>query len=197
MAFQRSEEQKKDLKMKIYTVVFFALVTGIIVYFGPGLHRFQVEPAMRDKDPDALLKAAGILWWSGRREAAVKVYEDFYLMFRGNERQDEALYDLAVADYGEDNDYAFYAPHVWYTRYWDPENEVFREPDIKPVNPEGAPHPRLPEAILRLGQYWEDKKERVQYVHLYKVIDQCFPNADPEVKKKAKNGLLRAASRSL
>ena len=197
MAFQRSEEQKKDLKMKIYTVVFFALVAGIIGYFGPGLHRFQVEPAMRNKDPDAMLKAASILWWTGRREAAVKVYEDFYLMFRGNELADEALYEMAESKYGEDSGWDRYYPHVWQNRFWDAENEVYREPDLKPVNPEGPPHPRLPEALLQLGIYWEGKKERIQYVHLYTAIDQCFPNADPEVKKKAKNGLLRAASRSL
>ena len=197
MAFQRSEEQKKDLKMKLYTVIFFLLVGGTIGYFGPGIHRFQVQPAMAKKDADGMLRAASILWWTGRRDAAMQVYRDFYLMFRGNEAKDESLIELAESKYGEDNNWTFYAPFIWTSQYWDAENEEFRQPAIAPVNPEGPPHARLPEALLRMGIYWEDKKERVQYVHLYSVIDHCFPNADPEVRKKAKNGLLRAASRSL
>ncbi|MEZ6188904.1 MAG: hypothetical protein R3F62_28360 [Planctomycetota bacterium] len=200
MAFQRSEEQKKDLKLKIYAAVFLLIVGGTVAYFGPGIHRFQIEPAMKKKDPDALLRAASILWWTGRRTEAIKVYEDFYLMFRGDESHNEQLYELASTfrEYQANPDaWAFYMPHLWHNRFYDAENEVYLEPDIKPVNPEGKPHPRLPEALIRVGSFWEDEKNRLYYVWMYKVIDECFPDADPEIRKLAENGLLRAASRSL
>ena len=197
MVFQRSEEQKKAFKQKLYTVTFFALLLGTVVYFGPGLHRLQVEPALRDRDADGLLFAAEILWWTGRREQARAVYEDVYLLFRGDELADDALYEMAASRYGEDSGWDRYVPQVWYSRYWDAENEAFLEPELQPVDPQGKPHPRLPEALLRLGQYWEDEKERIHYVHIYMVIDRCFPDADPELRERAKKGLLRAQTRSL
>lgn len=200
MAFQRSEEQKRDLKLKLYALIFLLLVGGTVGYFGPGIHRFQVEPAMRKKDPDGMLQAASILWWTGRRKAAIKVYEDFYLMFRGDEFHDEELYELAEeTDYYQANPdaWAFYMPHVWHMRFHDPETDEYREPDIKPVSPEGKPHPRLPEALIRVASYWEDEKNRLYYVWGYTIVKERFPDADPEIVKLAENGLLRAASRSL
>lgn len=171
MGARYSDEQWKDLKLKIQLGI-VALVVGTCIFLvGPGIGKV-VNYAKKNKDkPWAakwLYNCGRIMEMTWRDEKALELYEnDFYLLYCGDESKLDwsVVQTEAAAQRGDreklDPTDRFFIP--WTAAKYTPET---RPPW---VGGEGAkPHPLMQDVLYRVLKFYENHRESLRVAHLYK-----------------------------
>ncbi len=200
MGARYSDEQWKDLKMKIQLGI-VALIVGTAIFFvGPGLGKI-VNYAKKNKDkPWAakwLYNCGRLMEMTWRDDKALELYEnDFYLLYCGDESQidwTEVQKEMAQAQ-GQpeklsDSD-RFFLP--WIAAKYTPETRPAW------VGGEGAkPHPLLEAVLYRVLKFYENHRDSLRVQHIYKACLRppgIFP-ADAESHQRMIDAERRAVMR--
>ncbi len=199
----RSEEQKKDLKLKLYLAATVVVVGASIYAVGPGLPKL-VERQLRKPEhpttPKFVAFAAGLFDVTYRKEQALSTIRSFYLHYSGDELNFEPL-RRAAEDAHSEAKYPIYErftpEHLatflpWISSEYDEE----ARPRPKWVGGEGAkPHPKLADVLIRMARIYEYEEKNYEYAqHIYRCVKHAFP--ETEAAKSAQAGMIRAATRS-
>lgn len=187
-----SEEQWKDFKFKIGVGVVFLIVGACAYGIGPGLEKVFLQRARLRKTeawaPEWYYKVGRVYEATFRTDKAVKVYEEFYLNWCGDERLIPAL-DEVMEESKFELEHRTFFPEVAgrYTK------------DTRPmwVGGEGAqPHPKLADVLMRLSRYEEDRRNFHTARYYYLGVLKCFP-AGTQAHTQALAAQKRYASRSM
>ncbi len=171
MGARYSDEQWKDLKMKIQIGI-LALVVGTLGFLGgPGIGKI-VNYAKKNKEkPWAakwLYRCGRFMEMTWRDEQALKLYEnDFYLLYSGDESKlDWSTVQQDMANARGKGEVLLPADRCflpWISQAFTPES---RPPW---VGGEGAkPDPLLQDVLYRVLKYYEDHRDSLRFQHIYK-----------------------------
>lgn len=166
-----SEEQWKDLKFKIQIGVFLAIVGAAIFAIGPGLVKFADHAKKHRTEPWApkwLYNVGRLYEMTGRQDKAKAIYEDFYLIYSGDESkvdfsQVRAEMPKVRNKNEEDPNDRWYVPWVA-ARY---------TPETRPawVGGEGAAaHPLLAMVMYRMLKMYEEDRNYMEVRYLYRAV---------------------------
>ncbi len=197
MGARYSDEQWKDLKIKIQLGI-LALVVGTVVFLGgPGIGKI-VNYAKKNKDkPWAakwLYNCGRFMEMTWRDEQALKLYEnDMYLLYCGDESkldwelvQKEMANARGKGEVLEPSDRHFLP---WIAQAYTPES---RPPW---VGGEGAkPNPKLQDAMYRVLKYYEDHRDSLRVQHIYKA---CLKTGAFSPEDEATQRMLDAERRAI
>lgn len=199
----RSEEQKKDLKLKLYLAATVLVLGGVGYAVGPGLPKL-VEKQLRKPEhpntPKFVAFAAGLMDVTYRKEQALETIKSFYLLYSGDELNFEPL-RLAAEEAHTESKYPIhgqFAPeHLstflpWISNQYD--DDTKRRP--RWIGGEGAkPHPKLADVLIRLARIYEYEDKNYPYAqHIYRCVKHAFPGT--EAATSAQAGMIRAATRA-
>lgn len=188
MGARYSDEQWKDLKLKIQLGI-VALIVGVLAYLGgPGIGRI-VNYSKKNKDkPWAakwLYNCGRFMEMTWRDDKALELYEnDMYLLYCGDESkldwepvQKEMAFARGKPDNLDPGD-RFFLP--WIAQKYTPETRPAW------IGGEGAkPHPMLQAALYRVLKYYEDHRDSLRVQHIYKACRRTnvFPPEDEASKR--------------
>lgn len=188
----RSEEQKKDLKFKLYVLGFLAMVGIPIVAIGPMLPNIIAKYEKTPTHPDSakrMLIAIQIQNSTMRAEAAEKNLVKWITLFVDEESYEwDAVMDgtgeFTMQKYGmgEGLEERGFTPWLW------PETE--RPAPVKPANQE-----LVAEALDLYATMLEDKKEYPKVAHIYVCLANMFTQDSPG-QLTGEDGFKRCAIRS-
>ncbi|RMG18432.1 MAG: hypothetical protein D6731_02035 [Planctomycetota bacterium] len=174
-----SEEQKKDLKLKLALATVVVVVGGAGYLAGPGLEPVFLDYAREHKTepwaPEWYYKCAKVMQWTFRPERAQEVFEEFYLTYGGHDW--ELDFEPVLEERHGDEDQAYYLP--WVNAKFDGLPGIDEDdPDIKnrrpaPVSKE--PHPLLGKVLYEIGFHFERERQYYQCDHIYSVLYHMWP----------------------
>jgi hypothetical protein len=164
----RSEEQWKDLKMKLTVGVIIAVIGSCVYAIGPGLEKF-VDYARDNKNTDWAPRwyynVGRVYEATWREQKARAVYEDFWKHWSGDERAIPELATMMEDIKYEAQAYAFVP--IW----------AVKHPDREWIGgPGAAPHPLMADILMRLSKMEEDKRNYQEARYYYSCVLYCFPS---------------------
>lgn len=189
-----SEEQKSALKFKIQVGIVILIVAGIIgAVSTPGLEKILGkirEDAANPETPNRLYRVGRLMEMTWRDEEALKLYEEMYLRYCGDEWNNENLVRMCnELQFGSDSD-RYFVP--WVAMEYAPFKEEKPRPFL--VVEDAQPHPILARVIERLAAHWEGEKQFERSDHLWQALKYGFPG-DPEAQRMAEKAHVRKATR--
>jgi hypothetical protein len=181
-----SEEQKKDLQMKI-TIAVVVIIIGAAIYSisTPGLERLRQKAMASPTEPWApewMYKIARVYEATWRKDKALETYKDFYYLYSGDERRLEGIQvTIDESQFGG-------ASYSLIPR-WENMNRTW-------VGGEGAqPHPLMADVLLQMCKICEDDRNYPEARFYYMNVLNCFP-AGTEVYNRAKEAEKRDKGRA-
>jgi hypothetical protein len=179
-----SEEQKNDLKIKIQIGIFLAVILGALYAVGPGIHKF-LDHARKNKDkkwaPEWYLRVAKVLHSTFREKESLKVCEEFYLVWSGDESK-LPLAETLEAYYGERYDKQM---HHW---IWPAVAQQYVGKNAPKRPPwqggEGAkPHPLLTDIMVMVIKHHEGERDYPPLRHIIRASLAAFPKETVAYKR--------------
>ncbi len=188
-----SEEQKKDLKMRLTLGALALAVVGPLLLAGPLLPKVVDRYRANPSDPNAptVFYYAGKLMISTfRKEQGVAVLEDAYILFG----DDHAVEDGGIEFTGElVEDTTFRGDEMGY--YYLPW-VVDRQPDgIRPEPSQVADRELIGKILLAVADALEDERKYKQCRHVYACLFHLWPEGS-ELHQASADARLRAIMRS-
>jgi hypothetical protein len=185
MVIQRSEEQWKDLKLKITLAVIVAIVGASVYGVGPGLDKFAARELQHAKEPGVAKKIYNIgrmyeATW--REKKALDLYQKAYYVYAGDESK---LQGIAQAQ----DETKMYEDSYALIPFWagGRPQDSFTEGQ--------APDPVMGDILMRVGRWQEDQRNYGEMRYLYKCVMYCFPGS--AAAKEAELGIKRDLGRSM
>jgi hypothetical protein len=187
----RSEEQKKDLKFKLYVAAFLAMAAAPILILGPALpgimKKYEADPTHPDSAKRMLI-CIQIQWNTMRGEEAKKNLEKWIEIFVDEESKD---FDGVMSGSGE-----------WVMKKYEMGDGLLEEgftpwlfPEGKPPAKQSASDDLVGEALDLYAKMLEDQKEYPKAAHICVCLANMWPN-DSESQLLGEDGIKRAAIRS-
>jgi hypothetical protein len=181
-----SEEQRRARRCQTAIVCTLAAVLGTAYGLGPGLRTIFLQRALAHRDQawaaEWIYRIARLEELTFRRDAAQELYVELWLHDCGDEGENEGLLEVVET----------YHPS-WEVAYLPWEAARYDEDRRRPpwTGGEGAaPHPRLPDALIRHARFYEDQRRYVESTFLFRVVARCFSGTPAGAQ--AEQGLLRA-----
>lgn len=181
-----SEEQKKDLQTKITVALVVLIVGGAIYGIGPGLSRFVDHARSHKSEPWApkwYYNIGRVYEATWREKDALKVYQEFYTLWSG----DESKYDFVTVQ--EQAKQELDSPALV---------PMWAAPGREPLGGPGAqPHPLMADVLMRLCQIEENRRDYQTARWYYTCVLVIFPQSlNPQAYARAEAAHKRDLSRS-
>ncbi len=176
-----SEEQRKDMKIKIVLGSFFAVLIAIFWFVGPGVGYWLDKARKQPKAswaPKYFYRVALIYENTWRAAKAQDTYDEFYLRYGGKDWLDQENFEEAAEALGlQDEEFVYYFP--WVMEKYDGLPGVDEDDDeIKNRRPDSyntKPDKNFGKVIVARLKFWEGEKKYWYSRHLIKILLHMYP----------------------
>lgn len=184
-----SEEQKKDLKIKVVVGAIVLVVAGTILALGPMLPKILASVRKNKKDPGAAAKyyyIGTIFKWTGRGDDAIKTYEEFWLNY-----VDDAAEEWDWEAVQEESKYEEEAFIPWKIREFEEADKTKPAPIRGMTKKEKELFGKI---LANMAKYYRDKRDH-RCDHLYACLEKLWPSGS-ELQKIGADGVKWKKTRS-
>lgn len=157
------QDRVRAIKFRVSMFALACAVGSGVWAVGPGLERL-LDTAREHKTeawaPTRIWRVAQFMEWTFRERRAQEIYEEFYLLYSGNE---------GLVDFWEvttDEEQSYYLP--WVASRYDPETRP------RPQRIGEARHPLLGQVLAAHGKYCEQTKRYEKARHIFRCLGHTF-----------------------
>lgn len=156
-------DRMRDIQFRLGMLALAFAIGGGVWVMGPGLDRVFANALEHKKEawaPTRMWQVAKVMEWTFREERAQRIYEEFYLLYSGDEER------VDFWEVTDDEDQMFYLP--WVAHRYDEETRP------RPPRVGDLPHALLGKVLIAHGTYWERKRLYGKSRHIFNSVRLTF-----------------------